>query len=223
MALTPEQAEILLSADESNLAAKVKAGKTLTLKERARLESIRGGTPEPDAYCTTKAELARALGVTRQRLQFHSRRRDFPKPNDAGQYRTADVLAYARKAGLIPGPSGQTSPPSPQALDLYTERALLTRAQRESVQIANAAKAGQLLEAVAVEAAWDMIRANVRQKILALPAKVESQCNLPTEPRSKLRKLLDREIDDLLTDLAAPPDYKLIAAPTPAPDEAVEP
>src|SRR5262245_64529955 len=99
MPLTPEQAELLLSADETNLAEKVRRGRTLTLAERARLEVIQSASGQapgsPGPYTTTKAELARLLGVSRQRVQFHTRKRAFPKPNDAGQYRTADVLAYA--------------------------------------------------------------------------------------------------------------------------------
>ena len=214
MQLTPEQAEILLSADEVNLAAQVKKGKPLTLKQRARLESIRGGTPEPEAYVTTKADLARALNVTRQRLQFHTKSPDFPKPNDAGQYRTADVLAYARRAGLVPSiPSVPSSPTPSSPLDLYTERARLAKEQADRAAIENAKLRGELLEATAVFASWSLIASTVRQKVLALPPKIESQCNLPPDQRALLRKTLDREIDDLLTELSTPPDYTIAGVP----------
>lgn len=239
MPLTPEQAEVLLSADEGNLAQKVAKGRTLSLSERARLEQLRtGGKADAGAYLK-KSDLARTLGCSRQRLQYHTRQSGFPKPDDSGRYKTADVLAYARRAGLptpsprtgaageasaknplFPGrgegvPSSASTPSlqdsNPDDVDLYRERALLTRAQRIGVETDNAKSAGVLLEATAVDQAWEMIRSNVRQKILAMPAKIESQSHLEPEQRVKLRKLLDREIDDVLTELAKPPDYQLAA------------
>jgi hypothetical protein len=228
--LTPDQAEILLSADEGNLAAKVKAGKTLTLGERARLESIRaitslspvrgalGGEGQGEgvpAYVTKKADVARLLGLSRQKLQFHTRRPDFPKRSDSGQYRTADVLAYARRAGLISlsptGGEGRGEGARQSTdLDLYTERARLAKEQADRAAIENARLRQELLETEAVLAAWSIITSSIRQKALSLPPKIESQCNLPPEARARLRKILDREIDDLLTELATPPNYQII-------------
>lgn len=247
MPLTAEQAATLLRADaparDRAIAAKVAKGRPLTKAERAYVESITetGPTaapidPPPGAlppYCT-KADLAGIIGATRQKLQFHSRKPGFPRPDAAGRYKTADVLAYAKRAGILarnPGPvSGSpTTPPlqhsnSPgeaEIVDLNYERALLAREQRRQKEIENGKLRDQLLEALAVDQAWEAIRGNVRQKILALPAKIESQSHLEPEARAKLRKLLDRETDDLLTELAKPPDYQL--ADTPAEQGPPEP
>lgn len=225
MALTREQAEILLSATQDNralaIAEKAKKGRTLTRADQAYLQSIAAGIPEsgPD-YVTTLADLARTLGTTRQRLNYHRRQRGFPKPDDANRYVRADVLAYARKAGLLGTPSppsdggegrGEGLPPSTDLPDLYTERALLAREQRLTAEMNRRKEAATLLDAAAVAHAWDLIKANVRQRILAVGPKIESQCDLPPEQRNALRKLLDREIDDALSDLARPPDYQLDA------------
>lgn len=237
MPLDASGAEKLLAADdgparELAIARKLKAGKKLNAEERTYLESIRDGDTPGDAaalpaYCT-KSDLAGIIGATRQKLQFHSRKPGFPRPDAAGRYKTADVLAYAKRAGILsrnPGPvSGSPATPSlhhsvtpgeadAEIVDLNYERALLAREQRREKEIGNAKLRGDLLEMTAVDQAWEMIRSSVRQRILALPSKIESQSHLEPEPRAKLRKILDREIDDVLTELAKPPDYQLADTP----------
>lgn len=226
------QAEILLSATHQNrdlrIVEKARQGKPLTHAERTYLESLRAGVPETGTeYVTRLTDLAAALGVTRQRLNYHRHQPSFPKPDNGRRWLRAELLAYARKAGLPPPSApGQVAAfqdrdaaRDAQARedadfpDLHRERALLTRAQRVREEMDNARAAATLLDAPAVEAAWDLIRANVRQRALALPAKLESQCNLPPGPRAALRKLIDAEIDDLLTDLSQPPDYQLDTTP----------
>ena len=54
-----------------------------------------------------------------------------------------------------------------------------------------------------------------------MTSKIESQSHLEPEARTKLRKILDREIDDVLTELSKPPDYQL--ADTPAEQGPTEP
>lgn len=243
MPLDASGAEKLLAADdgparELAIARKLKAGKKLNAEERTYLESIRDGDTPGDAaalpaYCT-KSDLAGIVGATRQKLQFHSRKPGFPRPDAAGRYKTADVLAYAKRAGILsrnPGPvSGSPTTPSlhhsvtpgeaePELIDLNYERALLAREQRREKEIGNAKLRGDLLEMTAVDQAWEMIRSSVRQRIIALPSKIESQSHLEPEPRAKLRKILDREIDDVLTELAKPPDYQLAATAEQGPPE----
>lgn len=198
--------------------------------------------PPPDPGATlpqyaTKADLAGIIGATRQKLQFHSRKPGFPRPDGAGRYQVVDVLAYARRAGILarnPGPvagaggagasggsaaarqtDGAAAPSPPgeevEIVDLNYERALLAREMRRQKEIENGKLRDQLLQASAVDQAWELIRSSVRQRILALPAKIESQSHLDPEARAKLRKLLDREVDDVLTELAKPPDYQLAA------------
>ena len=225
---------MLLRADaparDKAIAGKVSRGRPLNKAERAYVEAI-VAPPDPAGALppyATKSDLAGIIGATRQKLQFHSRKPGFPRPDGAGRYKTADVLAYARRAGILarnPGPVGgsPTTPglhdsshlggADPEIVDLNYERALLAREQRRQKEIENGKLRDQLLESLAVDQAWEAIRANVRQKILALPAKIESQSHLEPEARAKLRKLLDRETDDLLTELAKPPDYQIVETP----------
>lgn len=220
--ISKDQALAFLHLSQDNrdlhIAGKLKKNKPLTHAEQAYLQALAAGVAESGTeYITTLAELARALDTTRQRLNYHRRQRGFPKPDDAHRYVRADVLAYARKAGLIGGgqekpTAGETSPPADDVPDLYTERALLAREQRLTAEMNRRKEAGTLLDASAVAHAWDLIRSNVRQRILAVAPKIESQCDLPPEQRNALRKLINREIDDALSDLAKPPDYQLVAA-----------
>lgn len=194
-------------------------------------------SPDPPTYLTTKAEIARTLGITRQRLNYHAQWPGFPTPDDAGRYRTQDVLAFGRANGLIQS-QPPTAPAAPNGvdakggparysewefLDLNQERARLAKEQADAAAIKNAQSRGELLEVAAVEAAWDMIRSSVRLRVLAMAPKIESQCNLAPEARARLRKILDREIDDLLTELSKPPDYEIEETPDDAGDGTDDP
>lgn len=166
-------------------------------------------------HLANKAAIARALGITRQRLTYHTHQPEFPKPDDARRYRTAEVLAYGRAAGLIVErgvhrASADTTRKERGFLDLNQERARLAKEQADAKAIENDEARKRLLDATAVAAAWTVICANVRQRVLSLPTKVESQCNLPPEQRARLRTILDAEVDDLLSELAKPPDYQIL-------------
>lgn len=64
-------------------------------------------------------------------------------------------------------------------------------------------------ESIEIESAyrlWEGICGAVRQKMDALPAKTESRLR-PNMKSAEVRKLLENEIDEILTDLAKPVDY----------------
>jgi len=216
--LSPDQAALILSADaparDLRIAQKAKKGLPLTHAERLYVQGIVGGDAgdanEPE-YVTRNTDLARLLNVSRQRLHYHTRQPTFPKKDAAGRFKTADLLAYARASGLRgPAPAAAVAGnDAAEAPDLYTERALLTRAQRLGIEMQNRKAAGQLLELLSVEAAWDLIRSTARQRLLALPGRVESECNLAPADQKRVRAILDRVVDDVLTELAKPPDYQL--------------
>src|SRR5881392_2592087 len=70
IALTAEQAAILLKGDLRNLAKKVQQGKTLSASERNLLKStLAGETPAAAEFAKNAVELAAILGVDRKTVQ----------------------------------------------------------------------------------------------------------------------------------------------------------
>lgn len=221
MPLSKDQAHLILSADaparDLRIANKAKKGLPLTHAERVYVESVLAGDPAAanlPEYVSRKSDLAEILGVSRQRLQYHTRQPTFPRPDKAGAYRTAQVMAYARAAGLR-GAEATAPPASDDEPDLNKERALLTRAQRFKVETENRKELGQLLEVHTVEAAWRLITSSFRQRILAIPSRLESECNLPPAEQKRVRAIIERLVDDALTELAKAPDYKTEDGPPP--------
>ena len=107
-----EKARKLLLGNLQNLGRKVLAGEPLTGAEIRALEKVETekAPAEPEdvpTFAYTQADLARALGVTRQCLNKHVRRPEAPKARDDGRH---DVLAwveyfraYGRKEVKAPG------------------------------------------------------------------------------------------------------------------------
>jgi hypothetical protein len=186
MPLDAAAADILLRKDEENLARKVQQGRRLTAAERARLEQLRSGqssAPPAPEYVTRQADLARLLGVSRQRLQYHLRQRGFPKRDAAGRWPVAGALAYARAAGLTPDrPGAPAADAETDGTTLYAERLRKTREEADKLALENARMRGELVETESVYRHFEAVFVALRQKILA--------CGL-----------LDEEKDELLNEL----------------------
>jgi hypothetical protein len=83
------------------------------------------------------------------------------------------------------------------------ERVGKMAADRRTAEVNLEKLLGALIETDTVYKAWETIISGAKQKFLALPNKIESQYgNNP-----KLRKILEREVDELCSDLSKPPDY----------------
>ena len=104
MTISKEIADKVLRADLNNIKAKVKAGKTLTASERAIIAAHAGGhnlAEQPESgRASSKAELARALGLNRSQLQNLEKKEGFPKSDDAGNYDVAACVTYLSSEGI---------------------------------------------------------------------------------------------------------------------------
>ena len=115
MTISKEVADKVLRADLNNIKAKVKAGKTLTSSERGIIAAHAGGKSLADqpegGRASSKAELARALGMTRSQLQNFEKKEGFPKAADDGTYDVAACVAYLSSEGVAtdkePGTIGE--------------------------------------------------------------------------------------------------------------------
>ena len=77
------------------------------------------------------------------------------------------------------------------------ERSRLIRAQAERVERQNSVEAGELVEAESVRLEWADMCVTIRQRLLAIPARIGARY-----PDPKLRADLDREIRAALDELA---------------------
>lgn len=97
--------------------------------------------------------------------------------------------------------------------DIDNEKLRLVRAQADTAEMERDKMRGELLEIETVARSWEDILLGVRQKFLGLSNKVESRYSVGMEG-TDIRKLIDQEIDEILTDLSKPLVYA-----DPDPDE----
>ena len=113
-------AEKVLAADLSNLLRRVQAGTPLTHRQRQLIEAA--ATPaalaQPDGHedrskpPRSPAELARRLGVSRQRICSWMQRKDAPPIDDVRGWR--HYLATFARVQLAPDPEAKPSPAGEQ-------------------------------------------------------------------------------------------------------------
>lgn len=137
----------------------------------------------PEPYRWTVEKAATEFGIDRRTLTKRLRQESI-EPGKDGKYSTADI------ASTIYG-------------DLEGERTLLTKAQRRREEIKLAKEKEQVIDAEIVRQTWESIIVPAKQKFMGLPSKMESRMGLSEAQR----KQLEAEVDDILNDLAKPPDY----------------
>ncbi|NLH83993.1 MAG: hypothetical protein GX450_01025 [Verrucomicrobia bacterium] len=104
--LDPVTARRVLDADLANLLKRVQAGQPLTGQQRALIEAHAKGRVAPPEqqrhYARNQSELAKALGVSRQLIQFHNRKAQAPRPCQDGRCDVAAWRDYLTAAGKLP-------------------------------------------------------------------------------------------------------------------------
>jgi phage terminase Nu1 subunit (DNA packaging protein) len=141
----------------------------------------------------TVIELARLWGVTRQAVAGLARQgviarhgRNFLREDSTQRY-----CAHLRK--LATGRGGESAIAS-----ATSERARLTKAQADAVELKNATLRGDMLPAADVEAEWSSILRSVRASMLAVPSRCASR--LPHLTKHDTAEI-DREVRAALTEL----------------------
>lgn len=89
--------------------------------------------------------------------------------------------------------------------DLNDERAALTRAKREAVEMENARLRGELLEAGEIEKGLRTMNLNIRSRFLSIPAKLAPALVVASGDQAAMYDLLKRAICEALEELT---DYR---------------
>lgn len=95
--------------------------------------------------------------------------------------------------------TGQGGAPMPS---VELERALLARAQRESQEMANAVKRGELIEAAGVLREWGNIITACRAKLLSMGDKLAARLPIPDNVRKRVATQIRNELTTALKELA---------------------
>lgn len=152
-----------------------------------------------DSDLLTLADAAALLGKKTDTLKdWFSKGCPHKRNGRTYEVRIKDVfdwrIGYERQ--LLVGEDG----PDGEVLVLEMERAKLARSQRIGVDMANAQKRGELVDASGVSAAWGVLVMACRAKLLNLGAKVASRVSHPNQ--RLLAKEIDGEIKAALKELA---------------------
>ena len=130
----------------------------ITAAERAVLEREQsrvsgGGKPE---YALRKADLARALEISKQRLNGHCKKPGFPDPTPLG-YHVETCRVWLLENGMVDRSDD----------DFEEARRRKTVAEANIAEMKQRQMEHQLLDADAVEKTWNDAMVNVKQIILA--------------------------------------------------------
>ncbi len=118
-----------------------------------------------------------------------------------GEYVLDDVMIwyirYLKKELARRGPAGTAD-----GATLQAEKLKLVAAQAERVQMGNAERAGQLLDAEDVRKTWTQLLKNIQQRVRSIPASIGPRLVNITVPAAIVARL-KHEIDQSLQELAS--------------------
>lgn len=142
----PALAERLLDLEFANLVKKIKAGKTLTVAERARVQARAAGSNDTTAYAKTVVELAALLGVTRRSIASWRKLPGAPRPTNAGLHPVPEWREFVRVRGLKPGH------PIHGNEEMLKARKLLAEVEDREIKVA--IKKGEFVPVTIVSEEW---------------------------------------------------------------------
>jgi phage terminase Nu1 subunit (DNA packaging protein) len=150
----------------------------------------------PPKRVSSKAELARQLGTSRQLVGRWTRDPAFPRPDAAGRWSVAECREWqALHAVKTEGDPG-----------LLEQQVRLVRARADLAEMERDERARKLLEADDAFRAWSNVVMATRQKILAMPTKCESRWVEGMDSRA-LREMLETEVREALEEISQQPVY----------------
>ncbi len=124
--LTPEAAASIARADLAAIISKVKAGRSLSAGERAAIMSYQSNGQLPQNVpprISSKAELAKACGLTRAQLDRELGKEGNPGREPNGSFLTAEWLAWCERRNIgAYGRRARTKDPSEDREDLDLKR-----------------------------------------------------------------------------------------------------
>lgn len=87
-------------------------------------------------------------------------------------------------------------------MHLEAERAMLARSQREAVEMANAVRRGELVEAAGILKEWQTLISACRAKLLSLGDKLAARLPIPDNTRKKVAAAIREGIAEALKEIA---------------------
>jgi phage terminase Nu1 subunit (DNA packaging protein) len=95
--------------------------------------------------------------------------------------------------------TGEDGAPVPS---LELERAMLARSQREAVEMSNAVRRGELVDAAGVLREWQTLITACRSKLLSLGDKLAARLPIPDASRKKVAAMIREGVADALKEIA---------------------
>jgi phage terminase Nu1 subunit (DNA packaging protein) len=155
---------------------------------------------QPDRVTTQQSEIARHLDLSPRRVRELVRDGVLPQGVDLDTARCA-YLRHLREQA-----AGRRGNAAGSSLDLTAERAALARAQRQRVEMENAARAGRLLEAADVSREFANIIKIVVAGLETLPDVLDRDTSIGHAAVVRVREVVDRLREELYQKLAAEPE-----------------
>ncbi len=186
--IDPAVFEKVLDLEFGNILKKVKAGKTLTVAERARVQARAAGCTDSTAYAKTVVELANLLGVTRRTISSWQKMEGVPKPLANGSFPVAEWREFVRVRGL------KTNMPVTTNEEALKARKLLAEVEERELKVA--IKKGEFVLLEEVRRSW---LTQVGKAIALLRAKFESELPpiLSGKDAQGIREECARAIDEV--------------------------
>jgi len=128
--IDPSVYERVLDFDFQNILKKVKAGRTLTVAERARVQARAAGCTDSVAYAKTVVELADLLGVTRRTITAWRKLAGAPQTLANGSFPVAEWREFVRVRGL------KTNQPITTNEEALKARKLLAEVEERELKVA---------------------------------------------------------------------------------------
>lgn len=161
--LDPDLIKRVLKRDLLNIQKRVAQGERITKEERTLLyqhvDGIDGLGVRPKEKVGNKAELARQLGLTKQALNWHVKKGDFPKPDESGFYDVALCHEWLRAHGMKDFDESE---------DYESAKLRVTQADANLKEAKLAELERRLVPIDQVQSAWEASLTALRQRILAM-------------------------------------------------------
>lgn len=197
--LTADDAKKLLNKNISNLVEKLKAGKTLNASEMALVQAHIDGEAEPEkaqAYVSTKADLAKAIGCSRPTLDKWMKARGAPEPAADGRHSVGEWKRWMRETGRSTG-SGAAGEDEQDEVARLTAKGIQLRNRRLELEIAE--REGVLVDRSEVVQDLTQAAIEVRRELYRMAAEAAPQvAGLPVaEIQIRLREKIDEALGHL--------------------------
>jgi len=208
-ALEKQLAQQILKKNLTNIAEKVKGGRTLTAGEMALAQSVVAGLPTGEAVgrAADATAMAKQLNVSPKTFgRWRQRYPDFPKPNPDWSWNSGAVIDWCRRHGLIG--DGKPLEPDLSPRDEMSFRLLVT--QVKAAERRERQADGRLIDLELANAFVDDLAGTIRSIVDSMPRALAVRCNpnAPAQAEKVLREWKDQTLLPTITRRLENPNAK---------------